>query len=657
MQTYLGFRLDPFQEKAIRAIDAGHNVLVAAPTGAGKTLIADYLVDSALEAGRGVIYTAPVKALSNQKFRDFSHRHPGRVGIVTGDVSIHPRAPILIMTTEVLRNTVFVSPRRLESVGHVILDEIHYIDDPERGTVWEETLLFAPPALRFLCLSATAPNLEQLSEWIRTVREAPVETVREERRPVPLLHRVYAEGVGLCDPRDLRSMHRRPPRGRRRRPRDRGAALLEHVLREEQLPCLYFSFGRRRCEDLAAAAARADLLPAGEKERCGALFDRLVARFGLEGDPAAEAMRHLAARGVGFHHAGMLPALKEVIERLFTSGLLRLIFTTETFALGINMPARTVIFDELRKFRGGGAFGPLMTREYFQMAGRAGRRGIDTEGFVYARIDPAMDSPPVAWRIITGKPEPIESRFNLCYSTILNIYAHAGTRIHEAQERSFYCFQRPKPLRRFLRRQLQAKLRVLTDLHYIDRAGLTPKGRFAARMYGFELPAAEMVFHRYMERFDDAVLAAVAASIPFEARRRVHYAKASSGPLPKAAHSMAALVGVVRSLEKKHGVKQLTPLPDFSIALTAYRWARGARFEDLAGHTDEDPGDLVRALRMTVQILRQIRFALPRGDPGRARLRRALNAVNRGIVNAEDELHVSLHEEEPPAPGASGSDQ
>src|SRR3989338_2345714 len=322
---------DPFQLKSIAAIDAEKSVLVSAPTGAGKTAIAEYAIDKAFARSERVIYTAPIKALSNQKYRDFSVKYPDQVGILTGDVSLNSHAPLVIMTTEIYRNQLFEDPKRLKDTSWVIFDEVHYLDDPERGTVWEEAIMFSPPHVRFLALSATAPNIEEVAEWIRSILDHPIEVVIETNRPVPLVHLFQCQGVIYDNPERLKK---------------------EGYLGRETWPSGFhgrqggFSRGRRfqrgnfdrflrakpnRAEEWAWDHERFDFLETDEKSAAVRLYDALCERFNLKKEPSAIEMSRLISRGIAFHHAGMLPTLNEAIEQLFTSKLTKLIFTTETF--------------------------------------------------------------------------------------------------------------------------------------------------------------------------------------------------------------------------------------------------------------------------------------------------------------------------------------
>jgi superfamily II RNA helicase len=449
LETYQGLALDRFQQQSMEAIRADHDVVVAAPTGAGKTLIAHYAIERALEAGKRVIYTAPIKALSNQKYRDLTASWPGQVGIATGDVSIDPDAPCVIMTTEIFRNTIFEDPKRLEDVAWVIFDEVHYLDDKDRGTVWEESLIFAPPEIRFLSLSATVSNLDELADWLRKVRDTTVDVVLERKRPVPLTVFVHSTDGGVLPVRNARDLRPAGRRGKIRRQRNLADyylqawhALVREVARREESPLLFFLFSRDSCKKLAMAASEDDF--SGSPE-AGALardeFLHLAKAFDLDlSDPEVQRFKFLVSRGIAFHHAGILPALKEVIERLFTGGHIKLLCATETFALGVNMPARSVAFEGLRKWNGHARV-PLRTREYQQMAGRAGRRGMDESGTVYLTVDPNREDPAIAQTLVNGAVEPVESQFNLSYGTLVNLYERLGDKLYEACERSFANFK------------------------------------------------------------------------------------------------------------------------------------------------------------------------------------------------------------------------
>ena len=310
-------------------------MIVAAPTGAGKTLIAEHIVERCLAHGRQVIYTAPIKALSNQKFRDWSSLFGSRVGIVTGDVSIRRDAPLRIMTTEIFRNTIFDRPDSLEAVSYVIFDEIHYINDEERGTVWEESILFAPQQIDFLCLSATIRNLKELGRWMAYVRNTDVAVVSETERPVPLENAFFVPHFGVGRPEELTQIRSASPDKQRLLLSKPDVDVVEFVRNQGQLPCLYFCHSRKRCEDLAFGYAERDLI--SPHPEALSQYDVLCGQQGIAQAKTALLLRESIAYGIAYHHAGLLPPLKHVVERMFASGLIQLIFTTETFAVGLNL--------------------------------------------------------------------------------------------------------------------------------------------------------------------------------------------------------------------------------------------------------------------------------------------------------------------------------
>jgi superfamily II RNA helicase len=474
------FELDPFQSQAIAELDAGRSVLVSAPTGTGKTVIADHMVAEALASGRQVVYTAPVKALSNQKFRDYVEKHgEAQVGLVTGDLVIRRDAPCLVMTTEILRNMLLTDDLP-QSLRHVILDEIHFLDDRERGTTWEEVLIYLPNSVQVLGLSATLSNLEDFAAWLGQVRGQRVAVVREETRAVPLELHLYDREGGMQDPaafdksyekwrkrrknergggRRARGPQQRGRGGRYTRDRDarrgrgeegdgRDQPPTRHMdvfrtIHRELTPYLYFVFNRRFTERFAASLAqrRPRLLDHEEWRRCRELLDEFEATWGTE--VLEPGLRRMYEQGVGFHHAGLHVQLKNLVERLYERKLIRVLYCTSTFALGVNMPARTVVFDGLSKYDGRGV-NPLTVREFMQMAGRAGRRGMDEVGHVVVRMDPwdygAVRGQMGAYR--SGAPEKVRSSFNLSFHSVAHLLQrHPQERIKTLVQSSFLAHQ------------------------------------------------------------------------------------------------------------------------------------------------------------------------------------------------------------------------
>jgi len=680
---FKGYTLNPFQVQAARAIGSNKNVLVSAPTGAGKTLVAEFAIDRAVRNNRKVIYTSPIKALSNQKYRDFKADDLD-VGLMTGDLSLNPQAAVLIMTTEIFRNSVFEDPRRFHDVDFVIFDEIHFLDDPERGTVWEESMIFGPDHLRFVGLSATISNLVQFGKWLEALRPHKLEVIHHGTRPVPLKHRLMHLATGMFNMaqrrRAIQNMQREHDRRQRRgrkgrrggrdghggrggtgqRDRDRRRrpariaqrsteVVLEHIQDNNLMPVLFFCFSRKECEIKAEHNQHRQLLNKQQKQAMDKLVRELCDKFelNLEEDFALKAIRRRAINGVGYHHAGVLPIHKEIVERLFTSGLLQLLFTTETFALGINMPARTVVFDSLKKFDGV-SYDYMKVMDYNQMAGRAGRQGIDREGLVISIMDDEdLEDAPLA-DLFSSKVEPIQSRFNLSYSTVMNLYDHMGMDMMDAYDKSFAAFQaqtgsqrQRERIRSKARASLRARIHVLMEAGYLDEQSLLPRGRMACNINGYEIQVTELLFDGVLEQMDMHQLAATFCCLVYEERRRSadpsrpgrRVLRALAGRIDKAVRRFAAI-------ELQMGFQTHIKLPVFSIAPAVDAWTHGAdmsRVESLAG---QDGGDIVRTMRMTVQMMRQLRTAVGRDYPLGDRLQEAEVCVNRDVVDAKRQFEL-----------------
>jgi ATP-dependent RNA helicase HelY len=443
--TY-GFKLDDFQLLALDALDAGRSVLVAAPTGSGKTLVAEYAVAKALVEGAKAFYTTPLKALSNQKFGDLGRRHgPDRVGLLTGDNAVNGDAPVVVMTTEVLRNMIYAGSPTLEGLRYVVLDEVHYLQNAYRGPVWEEVIIHAPPEVTLVCLSATVSNAEELTDWIQTVRGATTAVI-EERRPVELrnlylvgdrdserLHLLPTLVDGRPNPEavrlDSRSARRPPARDRDRgRPRarlhtPRRSDVVERLGEERMLPCIYFIFSRNACDDAVHQCIDAGL-------RLTTADERAAIRTVAEGKVESLSDADLAALGYGrwlagleagiaAHHAGLVPPFKEAVEACFAAGLVKVVFATETLALGINMPARSVVIEKLSKFTGE-RHEFLTPGEYTQLTGRAGRRGIDEVGYAVVLWSPFVPFEQVA-SLASNRTYTLTSSFRPTYNMAVNL--------------------------------------------------------------------------------------------------------------------------------------------------------------------------------------------------------------------------------------------
>ena len=449
------FPLDAFQLEAIDALNQGHSVVVSAPTGSGKTLVGEYAIHRALAHGRKVFYTTPLKALSNQKLRDFREQFGAdKVGLLTGDLSLNREAQVVVMTTEIFRNMLYAEIDRpdndpLEGVEAVVLDECHYMNDSQRGTVWEESIIHCPPAIQLVALSATVANAGQLTDWIERVH-GPTRLVFSDHRPVPLafsfcsakgLHPLLnEEGTGLhpnCKVwRAPKGSHRKGPKTPK--PPQPEAPPLGFVVAQmaerDMLPAIYFIFSRRGCDKGVKELGKANLVTPAEQARIKVRLDAFVAA-------TPEAVReggHAEAllRGIAAHHAGVLPAWKELIEELFQQGLIKVVFATETLAAGINMPARTTVISALSK-RTERGHRPLMGSEFLQMAGRAGRRGLDSQGYVVT-VQSRFEGVREAGQLATAPADPLVSQFTPSYGMVLNLLQRYDLdKAKELVERSF----------------------------------------------------------------------------------------------------------------------------------------------------------------------------------------------------------------------------
>ena len=441
-----GFPLDPFQQRALDALDAGEHVLVAAPTGSGKTVVAEYAVERALAAGAKAFYTTPLKALSNQKYTDLVRVHgTSQVGLLTGDNSINGDAPIVVMTTEVLRNMIYAASPALDGLRWVVLDEVHYLQDRYRGPVWEEVIVHLDSSVGLVCLSATVSNAEEVATWIETVR-GPTAAVIEEHRPVTLENRylvgergrdtlhllptfITQHGQLRANP-EAAKLDTRATRhaGSRGRPRTslRTPGRVETVDRleaEDMLPAIVFVFSRAGCDQAVQQCLAAGLRLTDPAERAQI---RAIAEEKTNSLPDAdlEVLRYdswLAGLEAGFaaHHAGMVPPMKEAVEEAFAAGLVKVVFATETLALGINMPARSVVIEKVSKFTGE-RHEFLTPGEYTQLTGRAGRRGIDERGYAIVCWSPFVPFEQVA-SLASRRTDALRSSFRPTYNMAANL--------------------------------------------------------------------------------------------------------------------------------------------------------------------------------------------------------------------------------------------
>lgn len=506
------FELDTFQKEAVYHLESGDSVFVAAHTSAGKTVVAEYAIALAAKHMTKAVYTSPIKALSNQKFRDFKTVFDD-VGILTGDVQINPEASCLIMTTEILRSMLYRGADLIRDVEFVIFDEVHYVNDLERGVVWEEVIIMLPEHVTLILLSATVPNTYEFASWVGRTKKKNIYVISTPKRPVPLEHYLWAGKEmhkivdsekrfltkgwkaandilsGLDKVKEQKAIEAQTParggggqRGGRGQPqrgtqnqrggaqqRGRGQAsnrgqgniartgrgggrttaaqdrniwvhLVQHLRKENLLPACIFVFSKKRCEENADSLSNQDFCTATEKSAIHMTIERSIARLKPEDRvlPQIRRLREMLGRGIAVHHGGLLPIVKEIVEILFAKTLVKVLFATETFAMGLNLPTRTVVFSGYRK-HDGRDFRNLLPGEYTQMAGRAGRRGLDTVGTVIIVAPGKPEAPPAAElsQMITGPATKLRSQFRLHYNMILNLMRVEALKIEEMIKRSF----------------------------------------------------------------------------------------------------------------------------------------------------------------------------------------------------------------------------
>jgi len=512
------FPLDPFQKHAVAAISRHENVLVTAKTGSGKTLVGEAQIAHSLAAGRRVFYTTPIKSLSNQKFYDLKEMFPGRVGIMTGDIKFKPDADVVIMTTEILRNLLFkqnsstrslgiTADLSLEGLDAVVFDECHYINDKDRGAVWEETMILLDPSVNLVLLSATIDHPEFFAAWLGELKQRPIHLISTQYRVVPLQHALY-RGEELLTVMDNKNQfdagvykmwllarergakaaddHRARVADRRRGgyedgPVARGDSqksylhqlneLIGRLDSKTLLPALFFVFSRKDCERYAAKVEHT-LIDSSDTAAVRHIIDFHLHRYGdgLKQMPQYVALRALLERGIAFHHSGVLPVLKEIVEILFGRGYVKVLFATETFAVGINMPTKTVVFTAYRKFDDRGPR-MLNTDEYIQMAGRAGRRGKDDKGLVLYLPDRDPEEVDDVRRMMTGSCSTFQSRMTFHYDFLLKTMQSGNLRWIDLMEQSYW-YRRHMTQLEASKKEVEALRSSLIPLAPEDRAAL-----------------------------------------------------------------------------------------------------------------------------------------------------------------------------------------
>ena len=692
----LGFGLDDFQVAAIDAIDQHVNVLVSAPTGSGKTIIANYAIGRVLARGERAFYTTPLKALSNQKYKELSAIFGAdRVGLLTGDTSINHGADVIVMTTEVLRNMLLTDSHQLMTLGLVVLDEVHYLQDQFRGGVWEEVIILTPAAVRFVALSATIGNAAFIGRWFSEVR-GPTSIIEENERPIQLHNHLAvvkrgqttADVIDLLDGARLSSDARRldnlmkatrrfRPGTKWQGPRSsappppfrspRRSELLRALEAEDLLPVIVFIFSRAACDDAVHQCRRDGLsfTTADDRRTIEAIADARLVGFSDEDLVALEYGDFLDSlrRGLAMHHAGMVPAFREIVEACFELNLLAVVFATETLALGVNMPARSVALERFTKYSDAGrSF--LTSAEFSQMTGRAGRRGLDDEGHAIVCFATEVALHDVG-RVALAPASDLHSSFRPTYNFTANLINHFDYETaHEVVERSYAQFEsvhRPTGAKRPLGEQMVARHRVLEELGYADGWTLTPQGQVLRSIYHeCDLLIAESLSAGVFDGLEPAQLAGVLSTFVFESKRAAKAPNAARHVTAKKRRSLNDRLGherranlsermaeitvrsiAIKEVENRHRVTHAKD-PDAGFATTITAWARGASLSTVLDLADIEigptsPGDFVRNAKQVADLCEQL---------GRMRLREvaevasaARDAVLRSVVAGSSSVH------------------
>lgn len=693
----LGFGLDRFQLDAIEAVDKRVNVLVSAPTGAGKTLVANYAIGRELEREQRTFYTTPLKALSNQKYHELCKLYgTQRVGLLTGDTSINRTAPVVVMTTEVLRNMLLTESDQLTSLGLVVLDEVHYLQDPFRGGVWEEVLILTPAPVRFVALSATIGNADFLGAWLSEVR-GPTTVVIERTRPI-VLHNHFAvmkRGQPLAEIHDLLDGQRLSNEARRidnlmkssRKfrpgPKWQGAKstappppfraprrskLMQALEREDLLPVIVFIFSRAACDDAVHQLRRDGLLFTKPEERreIESIAESRLTGFSPEDLQALEYADFIDAlrRGIAMHHAGMVPAFREIVEACFERNLLAVVFATETLALGVNMPARSVALERFTKYSDDGRQF-LTSAEYAQMTGRAGRRGLDDEGhaIVCFASDLALHD---VGRVALAPPADLHSSFRPTYNFTANLINHFDyDTALDVVQRSFAQFEndrRPAGRKRPLTDQMIARHRVLEELGYAKGWTLSPDGQLLRSIYHeCDLLIAESISAGVFEDLEPAELAGLLSCFVYESKRstravnaaqhvstkkkRVHHDRLGQVrrvSITERLREISTIAGTVREVEERYKVPHFKE-PDGHFSTIIAAWARGVTLGTVLDLADAEigqtsPGDFVRNAKQVADLCEQLGRMRHLTDVADVALE-ARDAVLRSVVAGASSVH------------------
>ena len=744
------FELDDFQIQACHALEQGKGVLVAAPTGAGKTIVGEFAVDLVINSSGKCFYTTPIKALSNQKYSELCQKYgEDRIGLLTGDVSNNSEAQIVVMTTEVLRNMIYSNSPTISDLKYVVMDEVHYLADKFRGAVWEEILIHLSEAVQVISLSATVSNAEEFGEWLQTVR-GETEIIVSEIRPVPLYQHVlfgnrlldlFGENLRLNPEltrlerdtyRQVKGNWRDKPKGPRPLSRPE---IIEKLDRESLLPAITFIFSRNNCDAAVrqCLAAGLKLTNTEERSEIRRVISRNIKNLAEEDLVVlgyyewADALE----RGIAAHHAGLLPAFKVTVEELFQRGFVKAVFATETLALGINMPARTVVLEKLSKWNGEGHVA-ISPGEYTQLTGRAGRRGIDIEGNAVILWNNDLDSTSVGG-LASTRTYPLKSSFKPTYNMSINLISQFGSqRARTSLESSLAQFQADKAvvgLAKQIRKnettrdslykdstchlgnfpeyaQMRGKIKnletdgkrhkkkrheieeeigytrkemknhpchscpdrenhsrytekalrlqreidglsdrinartnviarrfdlikiILNKFGYIENDTITKSGKMLAKIYGeTDLLIAESIRSGVFDELGPADLVSVISSFIYESRND-EGDKIPRGVVQESLAKISKIYGNIHEIESEHNLVPMRA-PDFGFCWASHRWASNHSLTSVLKGTELTVGDFVRSMKQIIDLLRQLRSAVPDLQPV---IDQALNKIDRGVI-------------------------
>ena len=744
------FALDDFQIAGCRALEEGKGVLVAAPTGAGKTIVGEFAVELAINSNTKCFYTTPIKALSNQKYSELVNRYgDSKVGLLTGDTSINSEAQIVVMTTEILRNMIYANSSTIEKLRYVVMDEVHYLADKFRGAVWEEILIHLSESVQVVSLSATVSNAEEFGEWLQTVR-GETEIIVSEIRPVPLYQHVlfgnrlldlFDESMKLNPEltklerdtyRQVRGNWRDKPKGPKALSRPE---VIEKLDRESLLPAITFIFSRKACDAAVKQCLQAGIRLTNEKERdrIRSIVAKNIGNLAQDDLVVLGYYEWLEAleRGISAHHAGLLPAFKTTVEDLFQEGLVKAIFATETLALGINMPARTVVLEKLSKWNGE-AHVAISAGEYTQLTGRAGRRGIDIEGNAVILWNNDLDSNSVGG-LASTRTYPLKSSFKPSYNMSVNLISQFGSdKARSSLESSLAQFQADKAVvglakqirksekirddlfkestchlgdfvdyaqmradikklevvsKRDRRRRIESeeeifsirkrmkshpshacpdresharfterahriqreidglserintrtnviakrfdRIKLILDhLGYIVNGEISQSGKLLAKIYGeTDLLIAESIREGVFSQLSPIDLVAVISVFVYESRSEEN-AKIPRGDISEALSKISKIYGRVFNLENDHNLEPMRA-PDFGFCWPARSWASGQSLTSVLKDSELTVGDFVRNMKQIVDLLRQLRSAVPDLQPI---IEDSLKRIDRGVI-------------------------